>query len=337
MRTSKAEEAINLQKFSCWRNLIRVTAQIKRLSRKTRENRQAESRGNVPSPFLDESEVLRVGGRVSEAVVSYEFKHTALLPQDHRISLFITRHVHRYDHNGVATTTAKTKRKYWILKASDLAKSVKFRCVFCREMAHKVESQLMADLPQLRLAPYTPPFHYTACDYFGCYTVKVGRNKTTKHYGVLLTCLNTRAVHLELAVDCSTMEFLQVLRRFFAIRGQPAVMMSNNGTQFVGAEREPREMVIGWSIKQLREFCAEKGMEWKFTTPAGPHHNGCAEALVKSCKNALKKVVGDQVLTPFELYTYLLEVGNLVNQRPIGRVPNDPDDGSYLSPNDMLL
>ena len=25
------------------------------------------------------------------------------------------------------------------------------------------------------------------------------------------------------------------------------------------------------------------------------------------------------------------------NQRPIGRVPNDPDDGSYLCPNDILL
>ena len=42
-------------------------------------------------------------------------------------------------------------------------------------------------------------------------------------------------------------------------------------------------------------------------------------------------------MTPFELYTCLLEVANLVNQRPIGRVPNDPDDGAYLCPNDMLL
>ena len=33
----------------------------------------------------------------------------------------------------------------------------------------------------------------------------------------------------------------------------------------------------------------------------------------------------------------LLEIANLVNQRPIGRIPNDPDDGSYLCPNDMLL
>ena len=51
----------------------------------------------------------------------------------------------------------------------------------------------------------------------------------------------------------------------------------------------------------------------------------------------MKKAIGEQVLSPFELYTCLLEVGNLVNQRPIGRVPNDPDDGKYLCPNDMLL
>ena len=68
-----------------------------------------------------------------------------------------------------------------------------------------------------------------------------------------------------------------------------------------------------------------------------PHQNGCAEALVKSCKRALKKAVGEHVLTSFELYTCLLEVANLVNQRPTGRPPNDPDGGSYLCPNDMLL
>ena len=39
---------------------------------------------------------------------------------------------------------------------------------------------------------------------------------------------------------------------------------------------------------------------------------------------ALKKAIGEQVLTPFELYTCQLEVENLVNQRPIGRIPNYP-------------
>ena len=60
---------------------------------------------------------------------------------------------------------------------------------------------MMAHLPRLRLTPYTPPFYNTFCDYFGLCNVKIGRNKSTKHYGVIFTCLNIRAVHLELAVD----------------------------------------------------------------------------------------------------------------------------------------
>ena len=133
------------------------------------------------------------------------------------------------------------------------------------------------------------------------------------------------------------MEFLEVLRRFCAIRGQSSLMITDNGTQFVGADKELRQMVNGLNQLQIQEFCAEKDMHWKFTTPAAPHQNGCAEALVKTCKNSLRKAIRSQLLTPFELYTVFLEVANLVNQGPIGRVQNDPDDGGYISLKHMLL
>eukprot|EP00794_Sanderia_malayensis_P021203 gene21203-23285_t len=38
-----------------------------------------------------------------------------------------------------------------------------------------------------------------------------------------------------------------------------------------------------------------------------------------------------------ELMTVFYEVAKLVNERPIGRQPKDPDDGSYLSPNHLIL
>ena len=209
---------IDVKNFTRWRKLIRVTAWIWRLAEKIRLRRNALSGREGPlmpeelrkaemswiksaqkdlksrmkngefkslSPFIDEKEVIRVGGRIDKAIVSYEEKHPVLLPSDHRISLLITSHVHNHGHPGVATTTAKTRRKYWILKANKLSKSVKFKCVTCREMAHKAETQLMAELPLLRLAPQTPPFHYTACDYFGPFSVRIGRNKRAQHYGVI--------------------------------------------------------------------------------------------------------------------------------------------------------
>ena len=144
-------------------------------------------------------------------------------------------------------------------------------------------------------------------------------------------------MHLQLAIDYSTIEFSQVLRRFFCIGGFPAEVLVGNGSQMVGAERILRGMVEGCDADKLREFFTERSTRWKFITLAGPHQNGLAEALFKSCKRALKQAIGEQVLPPFQLYTCLLEVANLLNQRPIGRVLNDPDDGAYVCPNDLLL
>ena len=65
--------------------------------------------------------------------------------------------------------------------------------------------------------------------------------------------MNTRAVHCELAVDASAMEFFQVLRRFFAYRGYPKLMLSDNGRQMVGAENELRAMIKGWDKANTAE------------------------------------------------------------------------------------
>ena len=92
------------------------------------------------SPFLDSKGLIRVGGKLDEAIVSYDQKHPFLLPSDHWISSLITRHAHRYGHNGVAAATGKIRRMFWILKANKLSKSVKLKCGFCCETAHKAET-----------------------------------------------------------------------------------------------------------------------------------------------------------------------------------------------------
>ena len=56
------------------------------------------------------------------------------------------------------------------------------------------------------------------------------------------------------------MEYLQVLRRFFSSRGFPAVILSDNGTQMVGAERVLREIIEEFDAEQLLQFCAERGI-----------------------------------------------------------------------------
>lgn len=181
---------------------------------KTLRDRLSKGEFRNLSPYIDQEGVWRVGGWADKALVSYETRHPVLLPGDHWISRLIVQHAHQFGHPGVTRTVAKTRTKYWIVRAQDLLKSIKFRCVVCLEIGAKVESQVMADLPQSHLAPFTPPFYHTSCDYFGPDRVRISRNKIVKHYAVIFTSLNMRAVHLELTADCMTMAFMQILRRF---------------------------------------------------------------------------------------------------------------------------
>lgn len=104
----------------------------------------------------------------------------------------------------------------------------------------------MADLPQDRVSPDEASFTRVGVDYFGPFEVKRGRS-TLKRYGVLFTCLSIRAIHVEVASSLDTDSFINALRRFTARRGQVSEMRSDNGTNFVGAERELREAMEGWN------------------------------------------------------------------------------------------
>ena len=107
------------------------------------------------SPFKDEGGIIRVGGRVDQALASYDTRHPVMLPRKHQISYLITQCYHEIGHTGVATTVAKNKRKYWIIRSHDLAKLIRLRCVVCRKFDAKVEEQYMANLP-FTTAPVLP-------------------------------------------------------------------------------------------------------------------------------------------------------------------------------------
>ena len=107
--------------------------------------------------------------------------------------------------------------------------------------------QLMGNLPKERIAVFKPPFTITGVDCFGPVTIKqykrtrTSNNKQIKRYGVLFTCLATMAAHLELSIDMTVDSFLITLRRFIARRCAPDIIWCNNGSNFVGVEKELKQ------------------------------------------------------------------------------------------------
>ena len=85
----------------------------------------------------------------------------------------------------------------------------------------------------------------SAVDFAGPYETTSGRGRVhNKRYLCLFTCLQTRAVHLEMAADLDTDAFLRYFSRFIARRGKPGLVVSDNGTNFVGATSNVEEIVI---------------------------------------------------------------------------------------------
>ena len=144
----------------------------------------------------------------------------------------------------------------------------------------------MASLPQRRLQAFTPPFYNTGVDYLGPLLVKETRS-TVKRYGDF-TCLVTRAVHLEFAHSLETDSFIMALRRMIASRGKPRNIYSDNGTNFVGAERELKECLDRMEQAKISDILSQGRIQWFFNPPSAPHFGGGWKRLVKSAKKGSK-------------------------------------------------
>ena len=118
-----------------------------------------------------------------------------------------------------------------------------------------------------------------------------------KRYGVLFTCLTARAVHLEIAGDMSTDSFIFALRRFVSRRGPIDIIRSDNGTNFIGAERELRNTLKELDRTLISSELNHYRIEWKFNPPSSHWMGGVWESLVKSVKRSLKVITRDRVFT----------------------------------------
>ena len=94
----------------------------------------------------------------------------------------------------------------------------------------------MADLPSGRTLE-GPPFINCGVDIFGPFLIKESR-KELGRYGALFICLVCKAVYIESTCSIDEDSFIQALWRFVTRRGNIRVLPSENGSNFLGAQRE---------------------------------------------------------------------------------------------------
>lgn len=288
------------------------------------------------SPFCDEDNIIRVGGRLANSSYDYNVQHPILISSKHHLCKLIFEMVHQTSmHAGPLLLLATVRHKYWAIGGRNLAKKVVHSCVKCCRFNEKIIQPVMGNLPKQRIE-LEFPFLESGVDYAGPIMISNRKGKGSsliKSYICAFVCLATKALHLELVSDMTKESYIAALNRFIARRGKPRTLFSDNGTTFQGTFSELTSVLT----KSLATDVTEKGINFSFIPAYTPHFGGLWESAIKSIKYHLKRILDLTHLTYEEMSTLLTQVEAILNSRPLTPLSDDPNDLYPLTPAHFLI
>ncbi len=146
-------------------------SEIEQLKKDPSKGLSRTSRIYKLDPFVDDSGLLRVGGRIDRSSLAYHVRHPIILPNPKSCSvaeLIIKHHHERAKHQGRGFTVNELKANgYWILGCTRAVASHIFKCVTCRKLRAQNQGEKMADLPpdRLELSPPSRIVELTVLDH----------------------------------------------------------------------------------------------------------------------------------------------------------------------------
>ena len=304
-----------------------------------KSGKMISSSSNIKSlnPFLDKNKILRSKSRLQNADwLNYDFKYPIILPKEHAFTNLVIKEFHEKVGHAVGknATLYELNKKFWIPSARELIRKFVNNCIRCKMNKAKPIQQMMAPIPKFRLEPPFEIFRITGCDFAGPWMTKQTRKVRAKRYLSLFTCLQTRAVHLEVIYSLETSSFMNAFSRFIDRRGQPEEIITDNGSTFIKAEKEIRNIIF--NIDDRDKLHKYRKIKWHFNPPYAANFGGVFEIMVKAAKRALYQILDKAELNDEELYTTFCHVENLLNSRPLTPVSNEINDLLPLTPNHFI-
>ncbi|XP_049875002.1 uncharacterized protein LOC126373073 isoform X1 [Pectinophora gossypiella] len=296
-------------------------------------------------PFIDDTGLLRVGGRLHNSAVPYNQKHPIILPKGSKITNLIIYHEHlRMLHAGPKLLLSQLNQKYYLVNGLRQIKKITYSCLPCFRMKAACAKQLMGSLPKQRVTA-SRAFQVVGIDFAGPVQIKnsrVRRALVTKGYICVFVCFITKAIHLEVASDLSTDTFLACFKRFISRRAMPTEVFCDNGGAFKGAANHLADLYkLNSSTShqtQVQNYSSQIGIKFNFTPSYSPVFAGLAEAAVKSMKYHLKRTLQKSILTYEQLHTVICQIESILNSRPLMPVcSSDSSDFSYLTPGHFIV
>lgn len=287
-------------------------------------------------PYLDEKDIMRAVLQLDNAIdIPFRTKRPIILDKDHAVTLLLVDSIHsQYHHRHYETVINEIRKEYKISQLRRVLQKMINKCPGCICWRTQPVPPKMAQLPAARVTPGGRPFQRVGIDCFGPMEVKVGRHHE-KRWILIFVCMTVRAVHLEVLHGMDYDNFILAFRNFCNRRGQPKEVYSDNGTNFVKGERILREEFARIKQQSMGPLAIE-GVKWIFNPAESPHMGGSWERFVGSAKRAYYSIKPAYAPSDPLFYSYICEVENILNSRPLTYLPIDSEEMAAITPNDLL-
>ena len=168
-------------------------------------------------------------GRIAEATNEYDLIYPILIAKNHPLS---TLFINSCKHLSIGTTVERLRLSgYWTLQARQSMKTVISKYHTCKRfnsLDFKYPKQ--TNLPEHRVK-FIKPCQHTGIDYT-CHIWVQENERSSTMYLLIFTCMNVRAVHIELVPNMNARTFIQTLIRFYKIHWATAHVYSDNVRSF---------------------------------------------------------------------------------------------------------
>ncbi|XGW33970.1 hypothetical protein V3C99_018035 [Haemonchus contortus] len=265
-------------------------------------------------------------GRIDHATLPPDAITPIFLPRRCYINDLFVLHVHQENnHCGINHTLTILRQSVWIPKGRAAVKRILYNnCFGCkRNLAEPYSLPSFSSHPQRRVNPPQYPFENVGMDCFGPLQYRTKDNSTDKYWMLLLTCLNSRAIYVDLVLDMTAPTVLHSLRRFIATFGCPTWNICDNAQSFKTIEQCYASLPDPPTDEDIIKFCAVKRIEMKFIPSLSPWQGGIYEKMVDIFKRSFKNAITNRLLDIEDIWTIAKEVEANVNTRPLTYYADD--------------
>ena len=267
--------------------------------------------------FIDKDGVLRSKGRMGKnLLLTYDAVNPILLGSKHHITNLIIKDAHvACSHMGVDSTMNFLRQTgFWVLKPRQSTGKVVSSCGVCkryntRSFAKPPSPALPSDRVNLIRA-----FSHTGIDFTGHFFVKDFSGQAHKVYILIFTCLNSRAIHLEMVNNMSVTDFVMAFVRFHNRFGLPKVLYSDNARSFISSSALLSTLISSDIFQKKFE---KYNLIHKTIPTYSPWFGATWERLIKTVKQCFYKTFGRSCVGETEFLTTLSDIQIAINNLPL--------------------